>query len=309
MDNPFTSFSLWAGLFGGLALFLFGMDVMTHALKSAAGICEIMNDDGTMARVPDLEVFAKKHDLPIVTIADLIDPADHEKMIANVTRILRGEDLGLNEYTAIRKDGVRFPVMARSSVILKDGEPVGLRGFIIDISERKRLEEQFQLAQRMESIGTLAGGIAHDFNNLLMVIKSYAGLAESAVSADNRGAREKLGEIDRAAEHVLRHLQQVHVQHNTRGGQREVHGVQVHHARGRGLVQFVRAAAARLQHITVAARAAGQHVAAQPIAQHVVVAIAGDHARLQPDAPHVEVEIGLEHRTDAHDGGLVQAVV
>jgi phosphate:Na+ symporter len=37
MDNPFTSFSLWAGLFGGLALFLFGMDVMTHALKSAAG--------------------------------------------------------------------------------------------------------------------------------------------------------------------------------------------------------------------------------------------------------------------------------
>ena len=37
MDNPFTSFNLWAGLFGGLALFLFGMDVMTHALKSAAG--------------------------------------------------------------------------------------------------------------------------------------------------------------------------------------------------------------------------------------------------------------------------------
>ena len=37
MENPFTTYSLWAGLFGGLALFLFGMDVMTHALKSAAG--------------------------------------------------------------------------------------------------------------------------------------------------------------------------------------------------------------------------------------------------------------------------------
>ena len=37
MDNPFASFDLWAGLFGGLALFLFGMDVMTQALKSAAG--------------------------------------------------------------------------------------------------------------------------------------------------------------------------------------------------------------------------------------------------------------------------------
>ncbi len=37
VDNPLTSFELWAGLFGGLALFLFGMDVMTQALKSAAG--------------------------------------------------------------------------------------------------------------------------------------------------------------------------------------------------------------------------------------------------------------------------------
>ena len=37
MDNPFATYELWAGLFGGLALFLFGMEVMTHALKSAAG--------------------------------------------------------------------------------------------------------------------------------------------------------------------------------------------------------------------------------------------------------------------------------
>jgi phosphate:Na+ symporter len=37
MDNPFASFGLWTGLFGGLALFLFGMDIMTQALKSAAG--------------------------------------------------------------------------------------------------------------------------------------------------------------------------------------------------------------------------------------------------------------------------------
>ncbi len=41
-------------------------------LKPSAVICEIMNDDGTMARMPDLEVFSKKHDIPIITIADLI---------------------------------------------------------------------------------------------------------------------------------------------------------------------------------------------------------------------------------------------
>jgi 3,4-dihydroxy 2-butanone 4-phosphate synthase/GTP cyclohydrolase II len=42
-------------------------------LKSAAVICEIMNDDGTMARLPDLEQFAAEHDLKICTIADLVE--------------------------------------------------------------------------------------------------------------------------------------------------------------------------------------------------------------------------------------------
>jgi 3,4-dihydroxy 2-butanone 4-phosphate synthase/GTP cyclohydrolase II len=41
-------------------------------LKPAGVICEIMNEDGTMARMPDLEIFAQKHGLRIVTIADLI---------------------------------------------------------------------------------------------------------------------------------------------------------------------------------------------------------------------------------------------
>jgi 3,4-dihydroxy 2-butanone 4-phosphate synthase/GTP cyclohydrolase II len=41
-------------------------------LKPAAVICEIMNDDGTMARMPDLEKFAATHDLKIATIADLV---------------------------------------------------------------------------------------------------------------------------------------------------------------------------------------------------------------------------------------------
>ncbi len=41
-------------------------------LKPAGVICEIMNDDGTMARMPDLEIFAKEHKLNIVSVADII---------------------------------------------------------------------------------------------------------------------------------------------------------------------------------------------------------------------------------------------
>ena len=49
------------------------MDLAELAGLTPAGvICEIMNDDGTMARMPDLEAFAKTHDLRLLTIADLI---------------------------------------------------------------------------------------------------------------------------------------------------------------------------------------------------------------------------------------------
>ena len=51
-------------------------------MKPAGVICEIMNDDGTMARMPDLEIFAKRFGLKIVTIADLIQyRMRHESMV------------------------------------------------------------------------------------------------------------------------------------------------------------------------------------------------------------------------------------
>jgi 3,4-dihydroxy 2-butanone 4-phosphate synthase/GTP cyclohydrolase II len=54
-------------------------------LKPTGVICEIMKDDGTMARMPDLEIFAKEHGLKIVTIADLIDfRMQHESLIRRV---------------------------------------------------------------------------------------------------------------------------------------------------------------------------------------------------------------------------------
>ncbi len=44
----------------------------TAGLAPAAVICEIMNDDGTMSRMPELDLFAEKHGLKIVSVADLV---------------------------------------------------------------------------------------------------------------------------------------------------------------------------------------------------------------------------------------------
>ncbi len=67
---------------------------------------------------------------------------------------------------------------------------------LIDISDRKKLEEQFLQAQKMDALGTLAGGIAHDFNNILMGIQGYASLAMLKTdSADDR--YEKLSGIEK----------------------------------------------------------------------------------------------------------------
>jgi len=74
--------------------------------------------------------------------------------------------------------------------------------------ERRRLEEQFRRAQKMESIGRLAGAVAHDFNNILTVISGYAqmGLAEDAAPEHLRDAFTQIDDAATRATDLARRL-------------------------------------------------------------------------------------------------------
>jgi PAS domain S-box-containing protein len=79
------------------------------------------------------------------------------------------------------------------------GQMTGAVVTILDITERKHLEEQLRQSQKMEAVGRLAGGIAHDFNNLLTAIIGYSQLLLDRLDP-GIPMQEELEEIRKAGE-------------------------------------------------------------------------------------------------------------
>jgi len=70
--------------------------------------------------------------------ADMIIPEDLDRLRENHLLAIQGVEYQRNEYTALRKDGTTFPAMTYVKSIVRDGEIVGLRGILLDISEIRR---------------------------------------------------------------------------------------------------------------------------------------------------------------------------
>jgi two-component system cell cycle sensor histidine kinase/response regulator CckA len=98
-----------------------------------------------------------------------------------------------------RKDGKLVWVL-QNLLIIKDehGEEV-IQGTLLDITERRGLEEKLRQSQKMEAIGQLAGGIAHDFNNLLTVMQGYTRLLMDRLQNDE-DSHHQVRKIEDAAE-------------------------------------------------------------------------------------------------------------
>jgi two-component system cell cycle sensor histidine kinase/response regulator CckA len=134
-----------------------------------------------------------------ITYPDDLEPGNRQQ-----TDLLEGRiAMVLQEKRYIRRDG-RIVWGRLSSSLLRNGDhrPAYLLAHIQDITDQKQVEEekkvlerQTQIVQRLEALGTLAGGIAHDFNNILMSIQGNVSLLNRRLNRADKDV-EKLLNIE-----------------------------------------------------------------------------------------------------------------
>lgn len=176
---------------------------MRFALESAdIGIWDMDYTTGVLRWSEQLEA---QHGLPPGTFdgtfeafVECIHPDDRAAVLDTVEKAMAaGADFSLQN-RVVRPDGtVRWLTGAGRILLGPHGEPVRGVGISLDVTERRRLEQQYQQAQKMEAIGRLAGGVAHDFNNLLTAILGYCELLLADLDLDDRH-RADVAEIQKA---------------------------------------------------------------------------------------------------------------
>ena len=142
---------------------------------SLPGIFYLIRTDGSFARWNlrfETVTGYSTLELSRMNVADVF-AGDEKRFVTE--RIAEVFEVGQSSVEAgLRlKDGTRIPYFFTGSLVEYEGAP-HLVGVGVDVSVRRRLEQELIQAQKMQAVGTLAGGIAHDFNNLLTVILGSA---------------------------------------------------------------------------------------------------------------------------------------
>jgi PAS domain S-box-containing protein len=140
----------------------------------------------------DLFGYTKEELEAGMTIFQLIAPADLKRARALFRRSMSGDDVGRVEYTGLRNDGSTLYVSFRAALMRQDAAVVGLRGIIVDITERKRAEAALHGVQEELRQHATMFDAAHD---AIMTLDP-----EGTITYWNRGAERLYGWTTQEAE-------------------------------------------------------------------------------------------------------------
>ncbi|MDQ5986735.1 MAG: hypothetical protein CSYNP_02466 [Syntrophus sp. SKADARSKE-3] len=104
----------------------------------------------------------------------MIVPEDRSRMMENFIRRVQGEELGAIEYTGLKKDGSTFPLLLQAIPVMREDKLVGGRGIVIDITERKKAEEERHYYEKFHGVLEMAGAICHELNQPMQIISGYS---------------------------------------------------------------------------------------------------------------------------------------
>jgi PAS domain S-box-containing protein len=140
-----------------------------------------------------------------LTTLQMIAPSDQERVQNNFGKLIHGEETGPNEYLAVRKDGVTFPMIVNSTPIIRDDRVVGIRGIMVDLTEHMKTEEVLKetltkLETLNEKLGVVGRLTRHDTRNKLSVILNNVYLAKQQLP--DSSANECLQEIESAVDQI-----------------------------------------------------------------------------------------------------------
>ena len=173
---------------------------------------------------------------PGASVWDMIHPDDRAAVRRAMARIGEGQRSGLNEYRGVRRDGSELPILVNTAAIFRASQMVGMRGIVLDISEKKMVEARLRQSQKLEAVGRLAAGVAHDLNNILTGIRGRVTLArEPAYSETVAEHLDHVDEFVNSAALLTRQLLAF-----GRGGSYESHLVNVSELARRTLAMFGR---------------------------------------------------------------------
>ncbi|HZV06746.1 MAG TPA: response regulator [Gemmataceae bacterium] len=148
---------------------------------------------------------------PLHEVFRIINEQTRQPAENPVAKILReGKVIGLANHTKLlSRDGREIPIEDCGAPIIDDkGRITGSVLVFHDVSERRRLQEQFLQAQKMEAVGRLAGGVAHDFNNILTIINGYSQLVFDSINPDDPN-RQLLAEVLKCGERAAKLTRQL----------------------------------------------------------------------------------------------------